>query len=211
MQPLEHPKQNLSSALWNREIRVQIPNLLTLLRFLAVPIFVVLMIDPTPQTSLWATVVFIFAALTDWLDGYLARLFEAESILGKLLDPLADKILVMAALVMLAALPIPNKVPAWIVVVMLSREMLITGLRSVAALKRIVVPASEFAKHKTAWTFIAIVCLLIGEPYNFGMLVDFYRAGMVFLYLALILSISSAAAYWMTLRSVFLEPIDLAN
>lgn len=193
---------------WTNALGKRAPNLLTLLRFLAVPVFVFLMIDPTPQSSLWATVIFIFAAVTDWLDGYLARIFEAESILGKLLDPLADKILVMAALVMLAALPSGERIPAWIVVVLLTREMLISGLRSVAAVKGIVVAASTSAKHKTAWTFIAIIFLLIGEPYDFlGMLVDFHGAGMIFLYIALVLALTSGFNYAFNLRSVFTEEI----
>ena len=189
---------------WRNTIGKRAPNFLTLLRFLAVPFFVFLMIDPTPQSSLWATGIFLFAAVTDWLDGYLARLFHAESILGKLLDPLADKILVMAALVMLAALPSGERIPAWIVVVLLAREMVITGLRSVAAIKGVVMQASESAKHKTAWTFIAIFSLLIGEPYDFfGMLVDFHAAGMVFLWIALFLSVWSALSYAVNLRAIF--------
>lgn len=182
------------------------PNVLTLSRFFVVPVFVILMIDPTPQSSLWATVLFLCAAVTDWLDGYLARIFEAESILGKLLDPLADKILVMGALVMLAALPAERGVPAWMVVVLLAREIIITGLRALAAVKGIVVPASELAKHKTAWTFIAIVFLLIGEPYDFlGVLVHFHRAGVAFLWIALILAVISGLNYARDLRMVFVE------
>ena len=112
---------------------------------------------PRPQSNLWATAIFIIASLTDWLDGYIARLYQAETILGTLLDPLADKVLVMAALVMLAAAPSGPRVAAWMVVVLLAREFLVTGLRSLAAVKGTVVPASRWAKHKTAWTLIAII------------------------------------------------------
>ena len=139
----------------------RLPNILSVLRLLAVPLFVVLLIDPTPTARLWATSIFVVASITDWLDGYIARIYKAESILGTLLDPLADKILVMAALVMLAAVPHEPRVPAWIVVVLLSREFLVTGLRGVAAVKGIVVPASRWAKHKTAWTMLSIVFLLV--------------------------------------------------
>ena len=86
------------------------------MRLLAVPVFVFLLIDPTPASSLWATGIFIAASVTDWLDGYLARIYHAESILGTLLDPLADKILVMSALVMLASVTTEPRVPAWMVV-----------------------------------------------------------------------------------------------
>lgn len=190
---------------WSDEVGKRAPNILTGLRFLLVPVFVILLIDPTPPASLWATIIFIFAALTDWLDGYLARLYHAESILGTVLDPLADKILVMAALVMLTAVPEDQRVPAWMVVVLLSREMIITGLRSLAAIQSIVVPASELAKHKTAWTFIAIVSLLIGDTYEiFGHVIDFHLAGMVFLWIALVLAIVSGFEYGVRLRKIFL-------
>lgn len=190
---------------WSNQIGRRAPNVLTVLRLLAVPVFVILLIDPTPQGNLWATAVFIIASLTDWLDGYIARLYDAESILGTLLDPLADKILVMAALVMLAAVPSEPRVPAWMVVVLLSRELIVTGLRSLAAVKGTIVPASRWAKHKTAWTLFAIICLLIDEPYNFfGMLVNFHISGMVFLWIALFFSVTTGIHYAVKLRAMFL-------
>lgn len=182
----------------------KLPNILTILRFLLVPVFVILLIDPTPSMGVWAMLLFVFASFTDWLDGYIARIYKAESILGTLLDPLADKILVMAALVMLAAVPFEPRVPAWMVVVLLGREFMVTGLRSLAAVQNIVVPASNLAKHKTAWTFIAIVSLLIKETHEvFGVLVDFHFSGMIFLWLAMILSIVSGVQYAMHLRKLF--------
>lgn len=191
---------------WSDEVGRKAPNVLTMLRILAVPIFVVLLIDPTPRSSLWAAAVFIVASLTDWLDGYLARLYHAESILGTLLDPLADKILVMAALVMLSAIHFEPRVPAWMVVLLLSREMIVTGLRSVAAVQGTVVAASRWAKHKTAWTMIAIIFLLINEPYEIlGVLVDFHVAGMVFLWIALLFSLATGIAYGVNLRQMFRE------
>jgi len=182
-----------------------IPNLLTLIRVLVIPAFVLLLIDPTPQTRLWAASIFLFASFTDWLDGYLARLYNAESILGTMLDPLADKVLVMAALIMLAAVPTPDKIPAWLVVVLLSRELIVTGLRSVAAVKGIVVPASNLAKHKTAWTMIAILFLLVSSSYQFfGYWLNFHDAGMIFLYLAFGFSVVSGLSYAVSLRRMFI-------
>ncbi|MCC6220919.1 MAG: CDP-diacylglycerol--glycerol-3-phosphate 3-phosphatidyltransferase, partial [Deltaproteobacteria bacterium] len=182
---MEKETSNTNSIHWTREVGRRAPNLITVLRLLAVPVFVILLVDPTPQSSIWATVIFIFASITDWLDGYLARLFHAESILGTLLDPLADKILVMAALIMLSSIKTEPFVPAWMVVLLLSREMVVTGLRSIASIKGTVVAASRWAKHKTAWTMVAIVFLLIREPYEvFGILVDFHFSGMVFLWIA---------------------------
>lgn len=190
---------------WKDQVGKKVPNFLTLLRLLAVPAFVALLIDPTPQSSLWATVIFIIASLTDWLDGYIARVYKAESILGTLLDPLADKILVMAALVMLASAQQDVRVPAWMVVVLLSRELVVTGLRSLAAVQGVIVPASRWAKHKTSWTLLAIVCLLIREPYEIlGVLVDFHFSGMVFLWIALVYSVVTGVQYAVSLRRMFM-------
>lgn len=195
--------RNLSSSeSWSESMGKQVPNWLTFIRFLLVPIFVVLMGQPGPVRSLWATLLFLVAAITDWLDGYLARLFQAQSILGTVLDPLADKILVMAALVMLAALPDPYGIPAWIVVVLLSREMIITGLRSLAALNSTVVPASRLAKYKTGWTFIAIIFLLMGEPVASP--ISFHTLGMIALWIALILAVISGFQYAYALRKFYL-------
>ncbi len=190
---------------WSDEVGKRAPNILTLFRILCVPVFVFLLIDPTPTGSLWATAIFVVASVTDWLDGFLARIYKAESILGTLLDPLADKILVTAALVMLAAVPMEPRVPAWIVVVLLAREMVVSGLRSMAAIKGIVVSASRFAKHKTAWTMLAIVFLLVDHPYEiFGLLVNFHFCGMVFLWVALLFSVGTGLSYAIRLRSLFL-------
>ena len=182
----------------------RLPNILSVLRLLAVPVFVLLLIDPTPQSRLWASGIFMVASITDWLDGYIARVYKAESILGTLLDPLADKVMVMAALVMLAASPHEPRVPAWMVVVLLAREFLVTGLRSLAAVKGMVVPASRWAKHKTAWTLLAIVFLLVDEPYDvFSQPVNFYIAGMVFLWIAVLYSVGTGVDYAVKLRKVF--------
>lgn len=190
---------------WSPDIARRIPNILTMLRVLLIPVFVFLLVDPTPDSSLWATGIFIVASVTDWLDGYLARIYHAESILGTMLDPLADKLLTTAALVMLAAAGPAQRIPAWIVVALLSREMVVTGLRSVAAIQNIVVPASRWAKHKTAWTMLALVCLLIGKPYLvFGLEVNFYLSGMVFLWLALVFSVTTGIGYAISLRKMFL-------
>lgn len=181
----------------------RLPNILTGLRMLAVPVFVVLLIDPSPRSSLWAAGIFIVASFTDWLDGYLARLYQAQSNFGTLMDPLADKVLVMAALVMLVSFPIGRQVPSWMVAVLLAREMIINGLRSLAIEQGIVVAASRFAKHKTAWTMLGLSCLLIGEVYPvFGVLVDFHRSGMVFLWIALFFSVTTGIHYTWSLRRV---------
>lgn len=188
---------------WTDWLGKRAPNFLTLFRIFIVPVFVVLLFDPTPLRCIWAAGLFIFASVTDWLDGYLARVYRAESKLGTLLDPLADKILVMAALVMLCAIPAVPRVPAWIVVALLAREFIVSGLRSIAGVQGIVVPASTWAKHKTAWTMVGISFLLIREPYIiFGVLIDFHFSGMVFLCIGLVLSVITGVAYAVSLRKV---------
>ena len=202
---LQEEKTAPAEARWSDEVGRRAPNFLTFLRILAVPVFVFLLVDPSPQASLWATLIFVIASLTDWLDGYIARAYKGETVIGTLLDPLADKILVTGALVMLAASIDEPRVPAWMVVCILAREFLVSGLRSLAAVQGIVVPASRWAKHKTAWTMLAIFFLLIREPYEvLGALIDFHFAGMVFLWIALFFTVWTGIDYAVKLRKVFL-------
>ena len=109
---------------------VNLPNLLTFGRVLAIPFLVWLLDAPSPVRGYWACIVFTAAAITDMLDGYLARKLGVVSVLGKFLDPLADKLIVMAALVWMVPM---GRIPAWVVVLLLAREISVTGLRSVAA------------------------------------------------------------------------------
>lgn len=191
---------------WSTAVGKRAPNILTGVRILLVPIFVWLMSEPTPTRFTYAAVVFLIASVTDWLDGYIARLFKAESIIGVLLDPIADKVLVTAALVMLAATPGPARIPAWIVVFLLAREFLVSGLRSLAGVKGIVVPASLAAKYKTAFTLVAIILLLL--PFSILVGTEQYTChsiGMFALYLALVLSLYSGFDYAVKLRRLFWE------
>ena len=125
---------------------VNIPNLLTMGRVVMIPVFIWLLDLNTPKDNLWAAIVFTLAALTDALDGYLARRLGVVSVLGKLLDPLADKLIVMAALVWMVPM---GRVPAWVVVALLARDISVTGLRSVAASEGVVIAAGQEGKTKT--------------------------------------------------------------
>ncbi|MCK4535624.1 MAG: CDP-diacylglycerol--glycerol-3-phosphate 3-phosphatidyltransferase, partial [Desulfuromonadales bacterium] len=125
---------NLRTGLLN------LPNLLTLTRIAAVPIVVVLLLFDSRIAGMWAASIFGAAAATDFIDGWLARKWGVETVLGKFLDPLADKLIVMAALIMLIPL---DRVPAWAVFIILAREMVITGLRSIASSEGIVIAASD--------------------------------------------------------------------
>src|SRR4029077_5185790 len=117
----------------------------------------------TPQRGFWACMVFTAAAITDVLDGYLARKLNVVSVLGKFLDPLADKLIVMAALVWLVPM---GRIPSWVVVLLLARELSVTGLRSVAASEGVVIAAGNEGKTKTALQMIGIVALVLGYPYR---------------------------------------------
>lgn len=180
------------------EDAVNLPNLLTMGRIVAIPFFVWLLESPTPVRGFWAGIVFTAAALTDMLDGYLARKLGVVSVLGKFLDPLADKLIVMAALVWMVPM---GRIPAWAVVILLARELSVMGLRSVAASEGVVISAGQEGKTKTALQMIGIVALLLGYPYHMtyaGLdmgVVDMVHIGQALVYLSLLFSIASAAQY----------------
>lgn len=184
---------NLRSGLLN------LPNLLTLGRIAAIPALVILLIDDSRCSGFWAALVFGVAAVTDWLDGWLARRWQVVTVLGKFLDPLADKLIVMAALIML----IPHdRVPAWAVFLLLAREMVVTGLRSIASSEGIVIAASDLGKYKTIFQMVAISCLLLHYDYYwfFGMRhelfhVSMHTAGMFYFYVALAMTLWSGFDY----------------
>jgi CDP-diacylglycerol--glycerol-3-phosphate 3-phosphatidyltransferase len=186
-----------------------LPNFLTILRILMVPFFVFILVPPTSKLgNIIAVSIFIVASVTDWLDGYLARAFKAESVIGKMMDPLADKILVLAALIMLSAGPEP-RIPAWITVVLISRDVIITGLRSLAAFKGEVVSAIILAKYKTATTMVGIIFLLLDGTYSaFGISVTFREVGNCIIWIALVLSLVSAAQYFIKLRKLLSSEIS---
>lgn len=176
-----------------------LPNFLTLLRIALIPLLVIILLSPTKAAGFAATLLFGLASFTDWLDGYLARRLETVTVLGKFLDPIADKLLVMAALVMI----IPyGRVPAWMVLVILSREIIITGLRGVASSEGIVIAASNLGKYKTIFQIIAILGLLLHFEYYwfFGvkheyLLVNMHNVGTFFLWIAVVITIWSGVDY----------------
>jgi len=169
-----------------------LPNLISILRIMLVPVLVVLLITPSKGAAILAALTFFLACWSDFFDGYLARRHGVTSTLGKLLDPLADKLIVMAALVMLAAMDRTPRVPAWIVVLIVGRELAVTGLRAVATSEGIVLAAEELGKYKTIFQMLAIHGLLL--HYTF-LGVDFFAGGMYFLWPSLILSLWSGVDY----------------
>jgi len=184
-----------------------LPNLLTMARILAVPLVVVLLLDDTRTDGMWAAAVFGMAAATDAVDGWLARRWEAETVLGKFLDPLADKLIVMGSLIMLIPL---GRVPAWAVFVILAREMVITGLRSIASAEGIVIAASSLGKYKTIFQMTAIVGLMLHYDFYwfFGLKweifhVNMHTCGMFYFYLAFVLTVWSGVDYLIKFFSLF--------
>ena len=140
---------------------LNVPNALTVLRIVAVPVVVVALLDETPSGDVIAAAVFALAALTDGLDGYIARRHELVTTFGKLMDPLADKLLITAALVSLVSL---DRLAAWVAMVIIAREFAVTGLRAVAAERGAVISASWLGKAKTAVQVLAIFAVIAFEP-----------------------------------------------
>ena len=142
-------------------VPLNLPNVLTLLRILAVPVIVVALLGETPNGDALAAGVFALAALTDGLDGYIARRRRDVTTFGKLMDPLADKVLIIAALVSLVSL---SRLAAWVAMVIIARELAVTGLRAVAAEQGVVIAASWLGKLKTALQISAVFALIIWNP-----------------------------------------------
>jgi CDP-diacylglycerol--glycerol-3-phosphate 3-phosphatidyltransferase len=146
----------------------------------------------------WAALVYSAAALTDLLDGYLARRMNVVSVLGKFLDPLADKLLVMASLVYMVPM---GRIPEWAVVLLLAREISVTSLRSIASSEGVVIAAGDDGKSKTALQMVGILALILGYPYHLKLgpldlgVVDLVYVGRALVYVSLVFSILSAVSY----------------
>jgi len=175
------------------------PNLVTLFRIATAPVLVWLLMYTGPAASWAAAGVFFVATVSDYFDGYLARSYDSVSTLGKFLDPMADKLVVMTALIMLTGMARMPHVPAWMVVVLVSRETLVTGLRAVAAAEGLIVGAEELGKYKMALQSIAIHGLLIHYTYVH---VDFFGAGMFVLWIAMVVSVWSGIDYYVRVLRV---------
>jgi CDP-diacylglycerol--glycerol-3-phosphate 3-phosphatidyltransferase len=166
------------------------PNALTLLRILLVPVLVVALLDATPEAQWVAAAVFALAAFTDGLDGYLARSRRSETTFGKVMDPIADKLLVAAALISLVSL---DRLAAWVAMVIIAREFAVSGLRVAAGAQGVVIPASPLGKLKTGTQIAAILALIAANDTG-----DWWVQGL--LYLAVAITIASGADYFLNFR-----------
>jgi CDP-diacylglycerol--glycerol-3-phosphate 3-phosphatidyltransferase len=167
---------------------VNAPNVLTVLRILLVPVLVVALLDETPNGDLLAAAVFALASLTDLLDGYLARTRNSITTFGKLMDPIADKLLIIAALMSLVSL---GRVAAWVAMVIVAREFAVTALRMAATQQGVVIPASMFGKAKTCLQIAMVLALIVvGSPLWVDLLV----------YATVAVTVASGADYFLGLR-----------
>jgi CDP-diacylglycerol--glycerol-3-phosphate 3-phosphatidyltransferase len=169
---------------------LNLPNVLTLIRIAFIPVLFVLLFFPGKLIAFVAALCFSIASLTDFFDGFLARRRNSVTQIGKILDPLADKLLVTACLIML--IPLRN-VQAWVVTIIVCREIAVTGLRGIAAADGLIMPAESMGKKKTAFQIAAIICLLLHYEY---FCIDLHRVGMGLLIVAMVLTVWSGCIYF---------------
>jgi CDP-diacylglycerol--glycerol-3-phosphate 3-phosphatidyltransferase len=166
---------------------LNVPNVLTLFRILLVPVLVVALLEATPNSSLVAAIVFAVAALTDGLDGYIARSRSAVTTFGKVMDPIADKLLIAAALISLVSL---DRVAPWAAMVIIAREFAVSGLRIAAGAQGVVIPASPLGKVKTITQVAAILAVIATSAWW----------AQAVLYVAVAATVVSGADYFLNFR-----------
>ncbi|HLR65246.1 MAG TPA: CDP-diacylglycerol--glycerol-3-phosphate 3-phosphatidyltransferase [Pseudogracilibacillus sp.] len=181
---------------------MNLPNKITISRIMLIPIFIIILSIPfdwgsidignhaLPVSHLVAAIIFIVASITDFLDGYIARKYNLITNMGKFLDPLADKLLVSAALILLVQ---HDLAPAWIVIIIISREFAVTGMRLVAAGEGIVLAASNMGKLKTTFQILAIIFLML---HNFPFSYTVIPVDLITLYIAMLLTAVSGIEYF---------------
>ena len=167
---------------------MNLPNSLTILRIFLIPLLVVVLLTRFPNKEFIGVAIFLAAALTDWLDGYLARRRHQITAIGTWLDPVADKLLVASALIAMVEMGLA---PAWMVVIIVGREVAVTGLRNVALAKGIVIEVSELGKVKMATQVVAITAIILGMRFALLEAIGYWA-----LWLAVLLAMVSAAQYF---------------
>ena len=177
----------------SRHETLNLPNTITLIRISAVPFLFFLLSDPGEFWSLILASLFVLVSITDFLDGYLARKYQMITTMGKFLDPIADKIIVNSAMILM--IPI-SRIPAWIVAVTIIRDLIVDVIRSIASSEGIYIQASILGKQKTVTQIIAVTALMIHYPL-FGL--NAHAVGMVILYIALFLTVYSGIDYFIKL------------
>lgn len=179
---------------------MNLPNKLTVLRVLAIPAVVALLLVNTPVCRGAATALFILACLTDWLDGYIARKQGIVTVFGKFLDPVADKLLVLSTMIALTGL---NQLPAWVSVTVLFRELMVDGLRLIAVQKGVVIAAGKLGKIKTVSQMVLVLVVLLNIPALKDLRIDWALIAV-----AVVMTVWSGVDYFLKNRAVFAETYD---
>ncbi len=183
----------------SRHDTFNLPNTITLLRISVVPFLFILLANPGEFWSMVIAVLFVIASVTDFLDGYFARKYQLVTTMGKFLDPIADKIIVNTAMILM--IPI-GRIPAWIVAVTIIRDLIVDVIRSIASAEGIYIQASILGKQKTVTQIIAVTALMIHYSI-FG--INAHIVGTVILYVALFLTIYSGVDYFIKLYKSVVE------
>lgn len=170
---------------------LNLPNAITLLRIGIIPVLFILLQSPGPTESLIIACIFVVAALTDLLDGYIARKYQIVTTMGKFLDPIADKLVVNTAMILM--IPI-GRIPAWIVAIIIIRDFTVDGIRTIASSEGIIIGSSRLAKQKTLCQIFAVTALMIHYPFLGA---DAHLVGIYILYVALFLTLYSGLDYLM--------------
>ncbi len=173
-----------------RGMPLNLPNVLSLARVAAVPVIILLLVSPGVVLSVVAALFFLLVCITDWLDGYVARKRGLVTSLGKFLDPLADKLLIISSFIMLIPL---GRVPAWVVTLIVAREIAVTGLRAVASDMGVVIAAGRLGKVKTVFQIVCVASLLAHHTF-YGL--DFHAIGFFTLIPTFILTMWSGVDYF---------------
>lgn len=182
-----------------REQVINLPNLLTLVRIGSIPVLVLLLYLPGEGWSLLSALVFFVAGLTDLLDGWLARRMKSVTLLGQYLDPVADKLLISSILVMLTHL---GRVPAWMTIIIICREIAVTGMRALAANHNFTVPSDLWGKAKTTLQMLGVFLILLYRP--LGAFEPYYW-GNVVMWLAVLLTAWSGLGYAMRFQRLLVQ------
>jgi CDP-diacylglycerol--glycerol-3-phosphate 3-phosphatidyltransferase len=173
-----------------KQVIFNLPNTITLIRLSVVPFLFILLWSPGEFWSLVLAILFVAASITDLLDGYIARKYQLVTTMGKFLDPIADKLMINTAMILM--IPI-GRIPAWIVALTIIRDFVVDGVRSIASSEGLFIQASRLGKQKTLAQIIAVTALLIHYPI-FG--ADAHRVGIIVLYVAFVLTIYSGTNYF---------------
>ena len=178
---------------------MNLPNKLTILRTIMIPVFLIFLYIPGLGMTgdVLAAAIFVLASFTDFLDGKIARKYNLVTNFGKFMDPLADKLLVCSALIALVDL---DRIPAWVVIIIIAREFIISGFRLIASDNGVVIAASYWGKFKTTFQMIMIILLILNIDYPYSNIVN-----LVIMYIALALTIISLLYYIIKNYKVFID------